>query len=246
MVLGCALLHPTYGDSIALDRMAAGLPIAPLLAVPDQVILRGDLSNPIGQDRSPEQSGIQFHESSIANNVSQIGISENGSSQIYSGEVGFHQSGTSQISISQIAISQISHSENGLLQDSSPHFTTPQNGTAQGSNFQIGSGQIGSAQVTQPKVSSIEISSTQIDSLQILPSQHGPITTLMGIQVNSSEIPLPSSITLQQFLSSHNFNLQNTTIPTWTEFLTGSTPFNLNIEIIDRPTGQLAVRAALR
>jgi large repetitive protein len=59
-------------------------------------------------------------------------------------------------------------------------------------------------------------------------------------QVNTSEIPLTSSITLQQFLSSHNFNLQNTTIPTWTEFLTGTTPFNLNIEITDLPTGQLA------
>jgi hypothetical protein len=38
----------------------------------------------------------------------------------------------------------------------------------------------------------------------------------------------------------HDSNLQNTTVPTWLEFLQGTTPFNLNIEITDLPTGQLA------
>jgi Bacterial Ig domain len=41
-------------------------------------------------------------------------------------------------------------------------------------------------------------------------------------------------------LLSHNPNLQNTTVPTWTEFLQSPTPFNLKIEIQDLPTGQLA------
>jgi hypothetical protein len=45
---------------------------------------------------------------------------------------------------------------------------------------------------------------------------------------------------LQQLLSSHNFNLQNTTVPIWTSFLQAQTPFNLNLVIKDLPVGQLA------
>ncbi len=74
----------------------------------------------------------------------------------------------------------------------------------------------------------------QIDALKINLHQ------VNSTQINSTEISLPSSIALQQFLSSHNFSLQNTSVPTWVEFLQGSSPFNLNIEIADLPTGQLA------
>ncbi|WP_299490262.1 PKD domain-containing protein, partial [Acaryochloris sp. IP29b_bin.137] len=59
-------------------------------------------------------------------------------------------------------------------------------------------------------------------------------------EINPTEVSFSSSIALQQFLSSHYYNSQNTTIPTWLQFLQDSTPFNLNIEITDLPTGQLA------
>ncbi|WP_396134999.1 PKD domain-containing protein [Chamaesiphon sp. OTE_8_metabat_110] len=68
----------------------------------------------------------------------------------------------------------------------------------------------------------------------------GDIAQINFFQIDSTKFSLPSSITLQQLLTSHNPNLQNTTVPAWTEFLQSPTPFNLKIEITDLPTGQLA------
>jgi hypothetical protein len=134
-----------------------------------------------------------------------------------------------QVSSTEVAVNELSISQIGLRQIGIAQISTPQIGSIQKSPIQIGSAQISSAQISSIQISPIQISPTQID----------------GTQIDLTKISFPSSITLQQFLSSHNFNLQNTTIPTWTEFLTGTTPFNLNIEITDLPTGQLAVRAAL-
>jgi hypothetical protein len=118
-------------------------------------------------------------------------------------------------------------------------------GTSQISILQIGPSQTG---LTQN--SSSEISPTQIDLFQknlangritqINPAQISSSQFISPLNVNFGEISLPSSITLQQLLSSHSFSLQNTTVPTWLEFLQGTTPFNLNIEIADLPSGQLA------
>jgi hypothetical protein len=109
----------------------------------------------------------------------------------------------------------------------------------QGSQEKIGSFQVGSSkddvvQTGAIKFGSSQNSTFQIDALKINLHQ------VNSTQINSTEISLPSSITLQQLFSSHNFSLQNTTVPTWLEFLQGTTPFNLNIEITDLPTGQLA------
>jgi hypothetical protein len=129
-----------------------------------------------------------------------------------------------QVSSTEVAVNELSISQIGLRQIGIAQISTPQIGSIQKSPIQIGSAQISSAQISSIQISPIQISPTQIDDTQI----------------DLTKISFPSSITLQQFLRSHNFNLQNTTIPTWTEFLTGTTPFNLNIEITDLPTGQLA------
>jgi hypothetical protein len=75
----------------------------------------------------------------------------------------------------------------------------------------------------------------QINTAQINPRQ-----LVSPLKLNPTEIPLTSSISLQQFLGSHNYSLQNTTVPTWLSYLGGTTPFNLNIAVTDLPTGQLA------
>jgi hypothetical protein len=121
---------------------------------------------------------------------------------------------------------------------------------------QIGTSQIGISETGLPQLSTSEISSTQVASLhkdladgrftQIDSHQIGSIQLIRSINSNFGKISLPSSITLQQLINidtsekSHNPNLQNTTVPTWTEFLQSPTPFNLKIEIQDLPTGQLA------
>jgi hypothetical protein len=112
-------------------------------------------------------------------------------------------------------------------------------GFIQNSHTEIGSFQVSVGENTSPQVRTEEEGSAKISPLEI----NFLKTNLFQIdptQVNSSKVSLPSSITLQQLLTSHNPNLQNTTVPTWTEFLQSTTPFNLKIEIADLPTGQLA------
>jgi DNA/RNA endonuclease G (NUC1) len=131
----------------------------------------------------------------------------------------FAQIGSREINSIALDIANSSRMQISAAEDSITHVQVSQEN--------VHEGRIG--EVSSIEVSSIQLATTQITSTQINPTQ-----------VNPTEIPLSSRITLQQFLSSHNFSLQNTTIPTWTEFLTGTTPFNLNIEITDLPTGQLA------
>jgi hypothetical protein len=174
----------------------------------------------ISQIGSKEISPFQISD------ISQIGISQIGISQISLIQNGISQLGIGQIDLAEIGLRKINTNQDSVSQDSSSQITF--------SNF--GTSQIGTGQIYHSQIGSVEPSSSQIDTRQV---QSGKIANIVQI-IETGKIPLPSSITLQQFLSSHNFNLQNTTIPTWTEFLTGTTPFNLNIEILDLPTGQLA------
>ncbi len=58
--------------------------------------------------------------------------------------------------------------------------------------------------------------------------------------VNPTKISLPSGVALQQFFTGHDFNVQNTTVPNWTDFIQTLTSFNLKLELSDFLTGQLA------
>jgi hypothetical protein len=123
------------------------------------------------------------------------------------------------------------------------------------STSQIGTLQIGHSQVALSKTGSFEISPAEITPFhkdfpqnrvaQIDPTEIG-INQLISLNKKLGEISLPSVVTLDQIfhtypsIDSHKPNLQNTTVPTWTEFLQSPTPFNLKIEIADLPTGQLA------
>jgi hypothetical protein len=112
--------------------------------------------------------------------------------------------------------------------------------------IQLGSSQINITQVGTTKINLNQAAVTQLGMTEIGVSEQSLLQLNLG-QVNTSQIQLreiqpstPTIIQIQQFPTVHNLNLQNTTIPTWTDFLTGTTPFNLNIEITDLPTGQLA------
>jgi DNA/RNA endonuclease G (NUC1) len=171
---------------------------------------------------------------SIEQRLPQNSAIQNSSTQIYIDQSSFNQISPTQIGLTQIGSIQNAFRQIGLTENSLTQVNLFQHGTNQSSLTQIGLTQVGSNQVDIHEVSPTEVSSDEINTRQL------GIGEIASNQVNPPEIPLPSSITLQQFLSSHNFSLQNTTIPTWTEFLTGTTPFNLKIEITDLPTGQLA------
>jgi hypothetical protein len=158
--------------------------------------------------------------------ISQVRTSHENISETSVNQLGIGQISTIKIGMSEISTSQISFSQVGVSQTGLP---------------QLGSSEVSSAQIAPLHKDLANGRGTQIDSAQI-----GSIQFIRPLNVNFGEIPLPSSVALQQLFNvntstdSHNSNLQNTTVPTWLEFLQGTTPFNLNIEIADLPTGQLA------
>jgi hypothetical protein len=150
-----------------------------------------------------------------------------------------------QVSSAEIAAVESTSIKSGISQDSSTHIGVvvkdlPMIGITPIGVTQVGIAEINLNQATVTQVGMAKIGFSEINSLQLKPTQ-----------INTSQIHLvehlsPLSLAqINEFFTGHNFNLQNTTIPTWTEFLTGTIPFNLNIEITDPPTGQLAVCAAL-
>jgi hypothetical protein len=202
-----------------------------------------DISSTSTFQISPTQvrlTEVAFTESSTSQlRITQVGADQTslanyGTAKISLNKTGLIKAGFTNTSPSEVSSAEIcsdcidaihqSPLKIGINQDSLIQTTTIQDSTTQGSTFKIASIETAMSQVSSSKTNTLKI--------DVFENAFG--------QSNSSKIPLPSSITLQQFLSSHNFSLQNTTIPTWTEFLTGTTPFNLNIAITDLPTGQLA------
>jgi hypothetical protein len=139
-----------------------------------------------------------------------------------------------QTSLVKSGIPQIGIYQNSLIQDGFLYSGSNQTGIGQVSSIQIDPLQIGIIKISTTQITPAQVSLTQTGKLQISSTQ------ISATQINSWKISFPSSITLQQFLSSHNFDLQNKTVPSWTEFLQSPTPFNLKVEITDLPTGQLA------
>jgi hypothetical protein len=232
---------------------------APLLAEL-QLSGIGTLTNSaILHNRSTESGTSQIELESVSSGIQKIGFGEVsnatrllqiGLSQVSAEERRSDQYASAQVSPVQIGVLKASTSQVGgihpnviqlsFIEASSNQVAiqgrTSQNGIAQVSTsqttfFQTSSSQIGSLQFTSDQQSKTKISIGQINVSESSSNQ------IDIPEINPTEIPLTSSITLQQFLSSHNFSLQNITIPTWTEFLTGTTPFNLNIEITHLPTG---------
>jgi hypothetical protein len=225
-------------------------------------IITSDTS--IGHNCSTQNCRLEEHVnigssfSTLQVGIGQVGIKENflqeSTLQVRTGEIGTINVGLSHISPTQVSVGQVCTSQSDF-----PHFGIKQNSPLQISLAQV-AGQPGSGQIRLTQISSHktgineisvhklgihEISIRQDTALEVSP--HQPDVTQIAIaqisstQINPTEIPLTSSISLQQFLSSHNYTLQNTTVPTWLSFLTGTTPFNLNIAVTDLPTGQLAV-----
>jgi DNA/RNA endonuclease G (NUC1)/PKD repeat protein len=162
---------------------------------------------------------------------------------------------TKQTSIGQVTFNDFSRSQGSSSQISISQISTPECSPTKDSTSQISTTEIGSIQTNL-----VQTSFTQIGSTQIVPFQIG-LGQLLPAEINSTQIGIdylinPNLITskvsdstgvesqnffiLNSWLLGHNPNLQNTTVPTWTEFLQSPTPFNLKIEVTDLPTGQLA------
>jgi hypothetical protein len=155
-----------------------------------------------------------------------------GTEQVSTRQVGITHTSGSQASINQDCISEV-----GISQISELKIGTPQVGSIEVSSSHAGLSKVSSTQVGPTEINSvhkefIKVGISETNSYQIRTSKN-----ITPTQIDPTEIPLSSSISLQQFLSSHDYSLQNTTLPTWLSFLMGITPFNLNIAVTDLPAG---------
>jgi hypothetical protein len=172
------------------------------------------------QVRSPQIQSTQISSTQVS--PIQPSLIESGSSQINLGQISTFQVAPTQTTASEIRSSQI-----GVFQTSISQSGITQISTSQNSSFKI--------ELLQPFAT--EVNSAQINTIQD------------SRQINSSKVSLPSSISSEQFFSAysgHNvsptsiYNINNTVLTFWNSYFQSPTPFNLNIEIADLPTGQLA------
>ena len=215
--------------------------------------------NPTGQDGVLELSTLKATNVLVPTGIFEDSLSEDSVFETGSKDFGSSQVSSSQITPLQIRPSQIGVHEFDSTQVTFPHSSLDQNGgfenrPAQVSLSQVSSTQIGKLEFGSSQVSASKISAPQVDFTQVAVGQIGAdeissfeidtlktgFTHLNFSQLSTTEIPLPGSISFQQFLSSHHENLSNATISTWTSFLLSHTPFDLNFAIKDLPTGQLA------
>jgi hypothetical protein len=237
-------------------REASSFPSASLLAELDETDALFSISNAsVWHDRI-RQDGLSLQPSPIMPqplSIPEISVPQNASSQggfiqKRALEISTRQVSTIQTSLVQSSIAQIGISKNSFIQDSLLEASSNQASVSQVSSMQVDPLQIGIVKVGSSQVGSSQISSqsspTQISFAQISPAQVDELqigsTQISSTQIDPWKLSFPRVASPQEFFSSHNFNLQNTTVPTWTEFLQGHPSFNLNIEFSDLPVGQLA------
>jgi hypothetical protein len=171
---------------------------------------------------------------------SHIGSSQVNPSHIGSTEVSFHQLGTDQLGSSKIAISQIGTSEVGSSQISENKTTSNQLSATETTGTHVVGTEISTAEIALRKVDS---SNGLSDGIVLFPTSS---STQVGIgEFNSKEVSFPSSIASEKFVSSHlnhnsSPNLLTNIYSTAQTLWQTTTPINLNFEITNLPTGQLA------
>jgi large repetitive protein len=154
-----------------------------------------------------------------------------------------------EIDITYIGIPKISISQDSISDTSKSPWRKTQSGTTilpwLGANaWSFLEQGIETSSVVSTEIGTSKIDLTKIGSIQVDPSQHS-IAEIDSVKIGSSKVTLPSSIAIQQLLSSHLqthdvtpilSNIYNTAQTLWYT----NTPIDLNFDIPNLPTGQLA------
>ncbi len=183
--------------------------------------------------------------------IPQVGISQIGIIQSSLFQKSETQIGTSEICFTQKSLSQSSSIENSAAEINSSKVSFSQNSSTQITPTQIGSTKIGiqvsSSQPGFHQVNTTPVTpqscSTQVNTAQNYSSQ------VVRVDIGSSEATFPLGITTDHLFNEQwdvfrhqltsSINTYSKTSP-WLSLFQASTLFNLNIEITDLPTGQLA------
>jgi PKD repeat protein len=206
----------------------------------------------IGHDSFIENSTHQIWSTfyskdiSINNNVfTGATIDYDNTSQIGSGEISFFHTGTREIGSTENSISKVGIIGNRVAEMDISQIAPFKVSIADARRLEANILQIGSTEIDFIQGAFGQIRPSDVDTSQVGSFERN-ISLNTTFQIDPWKVSLSRSITPQQLtgsfnlFDSHNPNLQNTTVATWTEFLQSPTPFNLKIEIADLPTGQLA------
>jgi DNA/RNA endonuclease G (NUC1) len=220
-------------------------PSSPLLAA-ENGNLNTSIFNGMGslQESSIWESGVAkegtFVPSSSIVGSSHIGSSQVNPSHVGSTEVGFHQLSTDQLGSFKSSTTQVSTSETGSSQVSERKITSNQFSPTESAGTHIVGTEISAAEIAIRKVDS---SNGLSDGIVLFPTSS---STQVGIsKFDSKEIFLSSGIASEKFISGyldHNSspNLLTNIYSTAQSIWHSNTNLNLNFEITNLPTGQLA------
>ena len=199
------------------------------------------INTSIRQSQVPDESVVDSEDRLCVNSSSQASTNQNGFFQVGVEQIGIPQSSFSQISSPQTGFAQVNIAPINSTQTSTSQISSAQIDVNQSTPNHTSSEQVGFTQVTPLNTNATQISASQINSSQV-----NIFEELGRTQVNPDKISLPSSITLQQFLSIHNSppalinDINTTSLNLWNNYLNTQLPLNINFQITDLPTGQLA------
>ena len=207
----------------------------------------------IGHSGIPNQIVASADQTFFGVRSTETSISENSRFQgmkVSSTETSSDRVDIIEVASSQIGVEKVTQRNIGSSQTSIPNNTFIQPTFIQENASQVGSSQIDSDHFNSKQVSSPQVNISQNDSIKVdtIPMFRGAIPRTK--QLNSSEITLPASIPLQQFVvgdfPDHNSTpqiineLNNSATNIWSDLLQTETQLDIDFQITELSKGQLA------
>jgi hypothetical protein len=204
----------------------------------DRTSLLADQNQQVSISGLPDASALQ----GFANNFS-IGQNSLAEKSSFVGETTFS---TTQISSGQISLVQVGSTQVGSTQVGSTQVGSTQVGSTQVGSTQVGSHQNHSSQIGFVQVASHQQSFTQVNVAEVKAAE------VFLDQIRRREVPDTLRILLDEGLPVHNMfslsvgDFEHNMISGYQPYLTFLDTIDIDFVVHDLPTGQLAVRAALR
>ena len=183
--------------------------------------------------------------SSIYQGISQQSFVQDSIRQVSINERSFDQIGSRQVSVAQIDSFQNTFSQTSPTKIGSTKIGSTKIGSVQTSSSEVGTTEVSTTEVSTQKNNFGEIGIAQVNSRKIAAS-----SKFNSSQINSREVSFPSSIPSEQLFSSHSQihnstpqiinELNNSATNIWSDLLQPETQLDINFQITDLPTGQLA------
>ena len=198
------------------------------------------------------KSTISINNNTVQNgidhsNISHLSHAESSTSKKSFIETGIYNNtlfpanlGSIQDSFSQVRFNYSTVNEVGSAEIGSTEIDFSKYYPAQSSSTEFGFTEVGFVQPSSTEVGSTEVGSTQINISQVSIIQENASEPGLG------EISFSSSISPEQFFSSHNSTseiineLNNSATNIWSDLLQSEIQLNINFQITDLPKGQLA------